>query len=476
MSRTQVIASRSRGSIMVVSISVVVIMASMLLVYAQQMRIETQACANRASAIQANTIAHGVIAYIGNQLTSSQDPVVLDSMQCEGVPLGEGYFWVIKPDLEDETKYAFGLQDECGKLNINTATFDMLMRLPNMTTDLAAAIIDWRDADENVSENGGAENEYYLLLTDPYYCKNSPFETLEEIQYVKGATHELLYGSDSNHNGVLDPNEHVKQDATTVDLQGFNGNAACGIMKYLTIYSQEANTTAQGRPRTNINTASNQQLLQLFGSTMSTDRMQKINDLIRSSKPFRSIFDFYFKLQLTKAEFVPIIDKITIDPGKILQGRVNISTAPKEVLACLPGLDQNDAEALTTQRLSSSTDLSNVAWVIDILPKNKVLAISNYIGTKTKRFSADIVAVSGDGRGYKRIRCVFDMSGTAPKILYTKDLTHLGWPLDPAILEALRNGTQVPAATQQAPSFTNARMGGGSGLLANASAMNGGAR
>jgi type II secretory pathway component PulK len=237
-------------------------------------------------------------------------------------------------------------------------------------------------------------------------------------------------------------------------------------MKYLTIYSQEANVTAKGRPRTNINTASNQQIQQLFGSSLKGDRLQQVMDRIRPSRPFRSIFDFYYKLELTAEEFKPVADSITIDPGKTLTGRVNVNTAPKEVLACLPQMDISDAEALVTQRLSSTTDTSNIAWVLEVLPKQKALAISNYIGCKTKRFSADIVASSADGRGFKRLRCVIDMSGTAPKMLYTKDLTYLGWPLEPAILQALREGQMLaPSAPQQTGPTSSGGSGFGTGGL-----------
>ena len=48
----------------------------------------------------------------------------------------------------------FGLVDEGSKLNLNTATAAMLEALPRMTPQLAAAIIDWRDTDSTVSDNG----------------------------------------------------------------------------------------------------------------------------------------------------------------------------------------------------------------------------------------------------------------------------------------------------------------------------------
>ena len=45
------------------------------------------------------------------------------------------------------------------------------------------------------------------------------------------------------------------------------------------------------------------------------------------------------------------------------------------------------------------------------------------------QISADIAALGPNGRGYRRIRFVFDTSEGSPKIIYRQDLTHLGWAL-----------------------------------------------
>jgi type II secretory pathway component PulK len=71
-----------------------------------------------------------------------------------------------------------------------------------MGAELAASIVDWRDADDEVT-SGGAESEYYLLLADPYYCKNAPFETLDELLLVKGATRDLLFMSNNGYEYAL---------------------------------------------------------------------------------------------------------------------------------------------------------------------------------------------------------------------------------------------------------------------------------
>ena len=41
------------------------------------------------------------------------------------------------------------MTDEAGKVDLNTASRDMLMLLPGMTEDVADCIIDWRDGDSS---------------------------------------------------------------------------------------------------------------------------------------------------------------------------------------------------------------------------------------------------------------------------------------------------------------------------------------
>ena len=83
------------------------------------------------------------------------------------------------------------LMDEQGKLNLNVASEAELMRIPGVNNELAASIIDWRDADNNM-RTGGAESRYYMNLAIPHECKNLPFESVEELLLVKGANPVLF--------------------------------------------------------------------------------------------------------------------------------------------------------------------------------------------------------------------------------------------------------------------------------------------
>ena len=57
--------------------------------------------------------------------------------------------------------------------------------------------------------------------------------------------------------------------------------------------------------------------------------------------------------------------------------------------------------------------------------------------TKSYQFTADIAAVGAFGRGYRRVKFIFDVSDGSPKILYRQDLSRLGWALGDKVREDL---------------------------------------
>ena len=91
-----------------------------------------------------------------------------------------------------------------------------------------------------------------------------------------------------------------------------------------------------------------------------------------------------------------------------------------------------------------------MSWFFTSLSTNaKMAAVADYVTDKSYQYSADIVAVSGDGRSFKRVFIVVDASNyptTPAAIVYRKDLTELGWPLPPEYRTSLRSGQGVPTS------------------------------
>jgi DNA uptake protein ComE-like DNA-binding protein len=205
-----------------------------------------------------------------------QDQVVVSDPR----PAYNGKFSIIAPgtqpgDVAGNQGPLFGISDEGGKININAlmrldpsgnTLYSFLMLLPNMTDDIANAIIDWLDPDDNPRQStvggmGGAESSYYQGLSPPYSCKNGPIDSLEELLLVRGVTPDLLYGNDVNRNGVQDENEMAS-----------DGTFALGWSAWLTVYSREPNNMSSGAPRIYLNDPSLSNLAtNLQTTTLSAD-------------------------------------------------------------------------------------------------------------------------------------------------------------------------------------------------------------
>ena len=136
--------------------------------------------------------------YATNSCQCLNEPWANDTNLFREISLGAGYFSLQCP-VSDSDSERCGLIDEERKININTASSEVLQNClvlagglsSSKAADIAAAIIDWRDADD-AETPGGAESRYYEFLTPPYRCKNGNFETMEELCLVKGVTPELF--------------------------------------------------------------------------------------------------------------------------------------------------------------------------------------------------------------------------------------------------------------------------------------------
>lgn len=96
---------------------------------------------------------------------------------------------------------------EAGKVNINIVSEVLLRKiigqlgLEGETRDVVVdSILDWRDPNDFYRANG-AENDYYLSLQEPYYCKNGNLDSIEELLLIRGITPDLFHGKKGTSEG-----------------------------------------------------------------------------------------------------------------------------------------------------------------------------------------------------------------------------------------------------------------------------------
>ncbi len=153
----------------------------------------------------------------GEELEAPEPP------QRTELPLGKGFIH-------------YSIRDENGKIDINTASRDILIKalaanglpLGSDRDTIVDSILDWIDKNDQHRANG-AESDYYQGLSPAYSAKNGPLDSLEELLKIRGVTPELFYGSEEYQSQESSGTENAPGLARIFTVQGviqFNSNTA----------------------------------------------------------------------------------------------------------------------------------------------------------------------------------------------------------------------------------------------------------
>lgn len=214
------------------------------------------------------------------------------------------------------------ITDEAGKLPLGKANESMLTALPGVRAEVAAAILDWIDSDDDV-RSGGAESREYADYA--YKPRNGRPPTVAELGLVMGVTPDLLWGEDTNGNASLDAGEDTNGD----------GVLAAGLVDWV--------TTADVA-KVNINTAPPAVLQALPG--MTPDLVDEIVEH-RNSEPFSRLADVQ-ALSSYSAQNSAVLDWIAFGGGP---WRLQITAWPAS------GKPRVNAEAVVAQSGNGGTVL-----------------------------------------------------------------------------------------------------------------------
>jgi type II secretory pathway component PulK len=436
-----------RGTILIVTMIVVFALAGMVLALCRSMRVEMITAANQAAGAQADAVERAGEQYmLGVLTTEGQNVTDLAEDQFAGIPVGDGYFWVLRPDYGDASFPAFGPVAESAKLNINTASYDQLLALPNMTDEIAAGILDWRgSAGQGQGAFGGSIGQGYV--------KQSAFESVEELMMVSGMRRQLLYGDGTapplgQHSSQINFGGSSMGGGSSGSGMGASGNllsdpvTARGWYDLLTIYTAEANTAADGSARVNLRdrgSDARSKLQNLLNDKLGGTRGTQIVAQMGRDRPV-DVFEFARKYGLTASDLDKVYDYLTVsDANTVFRNKINVTLAPRDVLLCIRNLSTGDVDKLISTRQSVNPAPAEIGWVLDALG-SKAEDIGNQVTVSNYQWSADILAVSGNGRMFKRVRVVIDTRNGTPAIIYRRDLTDRGWPMDKQILASMRAG------------------------------------
>lgn len=355
-----------RGVVLLAVLVVIVLLSLAAYQYSDMMLAEYKASVNAHHAAQARAFADSGIAYAALLLSTSENiasvngniydnptsfrDVVVGGDDAKSV---SGRFWLIAPpdpsDTANTGTWRSGVTDESGKINPNSIVrldptgevlYNMLLKLPNITDDLAAPIADWVDADDTARQNG-AESDYYSGLVPAYRAKNGPLDSIDELLLVKGINRDILYGNDLNVNGIQDANE-------TVNADGYSR----GLAAYLTVQSREQNINPDtGLALTYINGSDLSALFESLAASLSNDDLAKFIIMYEQYGPSNSTGQTQSLANSLKA-----VVKAAQGGGKGGGGKGGGSTTPPTVEGKLSSWTP-DFTKKASQKISSFYDL-----------------------------------------------------------------------------------------------------------------------
>lgn len=419
--------------------------------------------------------------------------------------LARGRFSIIASGVDDQGALGgirFGLENESTRLNLNSLLMiekqvpgggrKLLMALPGCTEEIADAILDWIDADDQPREYG-AEVDYYSGLTPSYAPKNGPLDTVEELLLVRGVTPQLLFGQDINRNGMVDPFEQTGAPATVTttnqslsasSLLGDDSSAITvesdlsrGWSAYLTLYSMERNVNSQGLRRVNLNqtdmTKLYNELTAVLPEEMATfivaykqngpytgdeqgeagvtgeldltkqggTKLTQVLDLIgkKTEVTFKGdsekvVLQSPFSSEIAAMNvYLPLLlDNCTISAAPIIPGRININQASKTVLAGIPGMTEEVlTELLSRRQFEPTSEMPNrrhETWLMaeGIVTVEEMRTLMPFVTAGGDVYRAQVVGYYQGGSASARAEVVWDATTANPRILFWRDLSHLG--------------------------------------------------
>lgn len=403
---------------------------------------------------------------------------------------------IVAPNLDGiQDTMRFGITPEAGKLNLNAASEGEIERLVTEVClelqienapELVACLLDWLDEDDE-TRTGGAEADYYSTLSPAYRPKNGPLDSLEELLLIKGWSSAVLYGEDTNRNGILDTNEN-DGEATFPHYDNADGQLARGLAPYVTIWSREpvqagagggggtqipglpggqpqvpglpgGPPQVPGQPGTAPRGGGADQKIEEAGpedeetpGSKQGGRRQARNE---AGAPGAGLEDQTGEAADAGGELgaqgetggagAPGGDDpnsrwgphvVTLPNGmSFMLGRVNVNAAPERVLRILDGMTPDAAARIVGARKEQAPEaLASPNWLATAgaLDPATLSALQNRITTTALQFHVEAVGYADHTRLSRRLEWIIEVRGPVIQVLYHRDLTALGfaWPVD----------------------------------------------
>lgn len=316
--------------------------------------------------------------------------------------------------------YSFRLQivDAAAKVDLNTAPIEQLQRMP-FTQEQIDSLLDWREGG-NAPRALGAKDDYYGNLPNPYNAGLRRLDSLDQLLTVKGFTARSLYY----------PQTDVVSTATII--QGSSDQQPT-LADLADVDSFSPQTTPTGQTRLNVNNAA-------VGALVQRGLTVELAAQIIQRRPFNRLGDVVSVAAGNRQMERIIVDELTTSGATRVEGRINLNTASESVLATLPSLQPDIAQALFSRQAQGFLRLSDL---LDV-PGMTGQALIDTLDRVTVQSSAFWVRIEGRA-GRERVwrQALVTLGTDRPRVVRVEEppfsdmTTRWGWPAEPTLTTTL---------------------------------------
>lgn len=317
---------------------------------------------------------------------------------------------------DSPTGRVLGPDDAHAKININLMPRDSLLTLPGMTEDVADAILDWIDSDDDTRELG-AEIGFYRAQRYSVEPRNAPIRSIAELELVAGVDPVLVRAEDWNLNGLLDPNEDDGDESWPPD--NADGRLDAGWSGIITAASTSDVLAASGEERLDLKSASESSVVQRTG--VENDQARAIVGYAQALTPTPQFMRDYIRFDLrsldevanggeirggrvvpaqgqarsnvralTPEQLAKLLDECSMGPAPTTAGpgKLNLNTCAAETLQYIPQIDPALADTIIFERESRPEGFTSVADLASVpgVGRARAAALFDITGVRSNAF------------------------------------------------------------------------------------------
>ncbi len=347
-------------------------------------------------------------------------------------------FTIFSPAESDSlVEVRYGLSDEAGRLNLNHPGEADLTRIPRITPALSTALHQFIGQDFQPSTTNAIPGVVEIEIPS-----HGPLATLDELLLLPGMTRSLLHGAPPGSNDSLVPttssdNRQMPTETTTTKRDR-------GLDQYLTVVSRDPNRSNAGQPRCNLNDPNDPlpavDLPAGFSNYVAALRITK-GRLAHASEALEATvkapdergIEVEVSSGITKENLNLLLDLFATDKESGHDGLINVNTASATVLTTLPGIDRPLAESIVSTRTGLSPERrATIVWLYQegLVEAEKFKAIAPQLTARSTQFRFNVIGYGLTSGRYRVLEAVVDLAGTDPRIVYLRDITRLGLPIN----------------------------------------------